>query len=481
MSNSSDIVIYEKDSVNVSFKLDASNSAITTFSADDKIILAIKYGRSDHALILKEQTGITGDTVTFSLTKQDTFCLHPQKYVYDISVLVGESQQTTVLKSAYFIVSDRAMPKPKSSVTITLDTLQEYNLLVQKVQGYADSASNSADNASESASGAEALLSMVADSANSAINTLEQAQSYFSSLASKIEAINNTAKAAIEAQNNIGEYVDKVENNAITATESSNAAHRYANEIYALLQDLDVDRINQAVEELEEIKTVVESIVDDLKSGLTSKQDKLSEQQINNLNEDHSAYAKNKEVQEMIQAEATARSNADSSFNIMLSNEVTNRTNADNNLQEQIDNINTVKQDVINDLDTIRNNASIGAGLTSQVSSNTSKIAANTNNISANAETINKKANSADVYIKSDIDSKVSSINNSIGNLAEDVAKKANSADVYIKSDIDSKVSSINNSIGNKLNTSTYQTDLQGLKFGTTVVNGTTVLQVTVP
>lgn len=140
-----DIVIYEKDSADITFTLSAENENITSFLATDKIVFALRMFNSGPAILLKEKTNVTGTTVTFALSKQDTFKLYPQRYVYDIMVLKGDTQQTTVIKSAYFYVTDKKA-NLKNSATITASALQQYNLLLAQAEAYVASAKNYSEN-----------------------------------------------------------------------------------------------------------------------------------------------------------------------------------------------------------------------------------------------------------------------------------------------------------------------------------------------
>ena len=87
---------------------------------------------------------------------------------------------------------------------------------------------------------------------------------------------------------------------------------------------------------------------------------------------------------------------------------------------------------------------------------------------------LDKKANQADVYTKTEVDSQVSNLNTSLSGKADtslsnltdtgraavkdimksDLDKKANQADVYTKTEIDSQVSSLNTSLSGKADTS---------------------------
>ena len=87
---------------------------------------------------------------------------------------------------------------------------------------------------------------------------------------------------------------------------------------------------------------------------------------------------------------------------------------------------------------------------------------------------LDKKANQADIYTKTEVDSQVSSLNTSLSGKADtslsnltdtgraavkdimksDLDKKANQADVYTKTEVDSQVSSLNTSLSGKADTS---------------------------
>ena len=96
-------------------------------------------------------------------------------------------------------------------------------------------------------------------------------------------------------------------------------------------------------------------------------------------------------------------------------------------------------------------------------------IQTNATNIVNNTKNIAKKANSSDVYTKTEVDEKETLINNAINqtktDLQDNIDKKANTSDVYNKTEIDQKESKLNASISDKVGKS-GDTMTDNLNFG---------------
>lgn len=241
----SDIVIYEKDSIDLTFELEGTNELITNFEADDKIVFALRMFNSGPAILFKEKTGITGTQVTFSLDKHDTFRLRPQRYVYDIMVLKGATQQTTVCKSAYFTVADKQVPI-KDKAIITMDALTQYNLLKNAVQGYANEALNNALAASTSADRARDLKTSVEQTVASATSEINQ----------RVQTVKGAETNVLQASNGFDKRVDEAYDNII-AQETTSINNVLAAEKQA---SLNADNINATARMVVETERIVRTL-----------------------------------------------------------------------------------------------------------------------------------------------------------------------------------------------------------------------------
>jgi len=260
-----DIVIYEKDSADLTFSL--SEDIVAEFTEENKIVWALKRDIEGLAILLKECIIIGGNKASVNLTKQDTFKLCADRYFYDLILMCGETIQTTLIKSGNFIVSSREIPK-RATAEITLDTLAQYQMLVNQAEGYAQQAAQSAtlagfnmDAISQIKVETEAFVTSASQSINEQAQAVEQSkrtvqqavQNVSTVVSQAIATINNavtngindiqiaegTAKASAENAAVSERNARASETNArnsenvslqakISSEESSDASHRYA-------------------------------------------------------------------------------------------------------------------------------------------------------------------------------------------------------------------------------------------------------------
>lgn len=121
---------------------------------------------------------------------------------------------------------------------------------------------------------------------------------------------------------------------------------------------------------------------------------------------------------------------------------------------------------------TVESNVPANAQFTDTIYNDTyikENIQTNATNIVNNTKNIAKKANSSDVYTKTEVDEKETLINNAINqtktDLQDNIDKKANTSDVYNKTEIDQKESKLNASISDKVGKS-GDTMTDNLNFG---------------
>ena len=321
---------------------------------------------SGPAILLKEKTGITGTQVTFSLDKQDTFRLRPQRYVYDIMVLKGATQQTTVCKSAYFTVADKQVPI-KDKATITMDALAQYNLLKNAVQGYANEASASALAANTSADRAEELktsVEQIVGSATSEINqrvqTVKDAETnvlqasngfdkrvdeaYGNIIAQETTSINNvlaaekqaslnadninaTARMVVETERIVRTLREETRIDAIDAHENEEAAKRYAQQAYDISKEI-VDTTAELREAAAQVQPRIEQL-GEIADELTEAAQTVSES-----------------VTEANQAVADSKTNADIAVS-KAEEAATSATNAENSYQDVLNVVDDIRADVM--------------------------------------------------------------------------------------------------------------------------------------
>lgn len=357
----SDIVIYEKDSVDVTFELEGTNELITNFEADDKIVFALRMFNSGPAILLKEQTGVTGRQVTFSLDKHDTFRLRTQRYVYDIAVLRGDDHQTTVCKSAYFTVTDKQVPI-KDSAIITLDTLAQYNLLKSEMQSFytttrkhSRDAEDFANAALEAKTSVEQTVSSAQAEINQKVQTVQRAEQNVQSLTNNAterigealstlerettESVNavkqaeGNAKASAEQAIEASRRARESEINAkdsedvatlakISAKESSDAAHRYANDVHDIY-----DEVQKSTEDLIEAANKAEPLLKEMQD-VAEELTEAAKETTANIEKANQAVADSQSYANQAQASATSASTSASTATTQADRATTQATNA---------------------------------------------------------------------------------------------------------------------------------------------------------